>query len=362
MSITTHTRRAVLAAATAMATAAVGLSLAWPAAGLATGLDPANRLGDLTISPTQGRLSFNGGPSSLTTETGCPEGYRGSSRVMLIWADGAWPQTGYPAEAIASSTSLGFSGSGLTGQPIARGGSYASQWGSTSFNVTATFQGRDEIATYLVTCDPGESVSGAAPAVSAGVGQSKYFSIDLEIQWGDGSAPTWAVYEPPQTGDSAESDLTLDLPEEAIPTQATGLKITVKPGSTALSGPTARIQGQPWQATGRLGEVTVNDDRRDAAAGAWTLNGRASDFVSDADTIAATNLGWAPVKISGAGAAGPAVTPGTGSGLATDQALATGTASATEDVTTVVAADLTLNVPTGTPGGSYKATLTLTLI
>jgi hypothetical protein len=141
----------------------------------------------------------------------------------------------------------------------------------------------------------------------------------------------------------------------------TGLKISVKPGAITLQGPAQRLQGQVWSATGALGNVTVKDDRQ-LASGSWTLNGRLSAFTSGANSIAATNAGWTPAKVSGAGTAGAAVASGASGGLSADKPLATGTASTTPNVETVVGANITLDTPADAVAGDYTGTLTLTLI
>ncbi|MDR2453131.1 MAG: hypothetical protein LBD51_00935 [Bifidobacteriaceae bacterium] len=350
--------RAALAAAAAIATAAAGL-LAAPAFALAPGLDPANRLGDLHLDVTSGAIAIGGGPQTLTTDWGCPAGYRRSSRVFLIWADGTWTLNGSPAPTIAKTEA----GGGLDGGPITRSGAYASRWGASPFPVS-NFSGHDGVATYLVTCDPGDAPDGETPSIASGVGSSLYFSVDLAIDYGTGSNTSWQAIVPPEQSDAAESDIDLDVPEEVVPTAPSGLKITVKPGATTLTGPVSRVQGTAWQATGALDNVTVSDDRRDADAPGWTLNGRVSQFTSPTttDVIPSTNLGWTPALVAGAGAAGPAVAPGVGAGLAAERVLAYGEASANEAVETTVTAALALNVPSGVAAGSYKASLTLTLI
>ena len=105
----------------------------------------------------------------------------------------------------------------------------------------------------------------------------------------------------------------------------------------------------------------MKDDRRDPSK-TWTLNGRVSDLVSGSNTIAATNLGWAPVKVSGPGTQGADVVAASGDGLSTDKPLATGPGSADRNVETVVHAVVSLKVPTSAAGGDYTGTLTLTLI
>jgi hypothetical protein len=314
-------------------------------------------VGDITVAPTSGAIVLNGGPQTLSTTTGCPAGYRNSSRVYLIWPDGTYTPA-HPAGSIVTATS---STSGLGGLPITRTGTDASRWGTAAFP-TSHFAGHDGKASYVITCDEGNSTSGNVPLAPAGVGNAKYFSVDLLIQYGDGANPTWKVFEDSDLAGDSESDVGVSVPTEIVPTSPTGLSIAVTPGSTTLTGPVGRVQGQPWQATGTLENVTVNDDRRDATAPGWTLTGRVSAFVAGANSIASTNLGWTPALVSGPGAAGPAVAPSQNGGLSTDKTLATGPASAAEDVETTVNAAFVLNVPTGTPAGDYHATLTLTLI
>ncbi|MDR2347806.1 MAG: hypothetical protein LBD90_04140 [Bifidobacteriaceae bacterium] len=358
MSTPNKPRRAVLAAAAAIATAAAGL-LAAPAFALAPGLDPANRLGDIFLDVTSGSITNTGGPQKLTTDTGCPAGYRHSSRVFLIWSDGTWTQTGFPAPTIVNTNA----GGGLDGNPISREGLYAQRWGTNPFP-SANFAGHDGVASYVVTCDPGNAPDGTYPAATEGVGQSLYFSIDLSINYGAGSNTSWAVATVASQSDSSQSDVDLDVPEETIPQQPGGLKITVKPGPTTLTGPVSRVQGTAWQATGSLDNITISDDRRDPDGTGWTLNGRVSQFTSPttSDTISAANLGWTPALITGLGFAGEAITPGVGVGLSGDRVLAYSTATALQNVETVVTASLALNVPSGVAAGSYKASLTLTLI
>ncbi|MDR2565292.1 MAG: hypothetical protein LBC97_04395 [Bifidobacteriaceae bacterium] len=359
MSITTlGPRRAALATLAALAIGAAGLALAAPARALSAGLDPADRLGDVTLDIAGGRLE-DGGPRQLATATGCPENYQRSSRVFLVWADGSTHATQAPAYVKTSGA-----GTGLDGQPINRVGDDASRWGQTGFP-KENFQGRNEVASYIVTCDPGTQSTGGYPAQSTGYAGSKFFSIDIEFSWGSGgSDAVWQVYVPPPPADSSESGVVLSVPEEQEPDVPTGLTISVKPGTTVLEGPAARVQGTPWQAAGYLDFVTVNDDRRDASAPGWTLNGRASNFTSatTADTIPSTGLGWAPERQVGPGSAGPEVAPGASGGLSVDQVLAYGEASDDANVQTQVGARLTLNVPSGVSAGDYAATLTLTLI
>lgn len=164
--------------------------------------------------------------------------------------------------------------------------------------------------------------------------------------------------------DEAGSEVGVSVPDEPS-TDPTGLTIAIDPAAKiTLTGETATRQpGQDWTATGKLGTVRVNDDRRDADE-PWSLTGSASPFQKNGggDPIAATNLGWQPEKVSGTGTAGATVAPGTDGGLSQPKPLASGIGTADANVTTDVDAGLTLKVPAGTPGGDYTSTLTLTLI
>jgi hypothetical protein len=324
---------------------------------LAPGLNPDNRLGDLRFDVSSGLISSTGGPQTITTTVACPEGYRDGSRVFFIWPDGTWSTDRSPAPTHSAPQA----GSGLDGDPVNRTGSWASgHWGTLTFPL-AQFAGHDGVASYVVTCDK-KGTTGLLPTIAAGVSDSKYFSADLTIAYGDGTNPTWVLVGQ----DGAQADITMDVPveESAPPATPAGLTISAKPGPVTVTGPAARPYGRDWIATGSLGNVTVNDDRRDSNAPAWALNGRASAFTAPGidEPISSENLGWTPALVSGPGTAGPVVTAAAVGGLSVDQTLATGAASDNENLTTTVTAELFMTVPSGTPTGSYTATLTLTLI
>ncbi|WP_375385426.1 Ig-like domain repeat protein [uncultured Microbacterium sp.] len=160
--------------------------------------------------------------------------------------------------------------------------------------------------------------------------------------------------------DTSESTVGVTVPTAATPTP-TGLKISVKPQAITLTGSTQRTVGQTWEASGELGTVEVKDDRQ-ITSGSWTLNGRVSALSNGDSSISASNVGWTPTKVSGAGTAGAAVTAGENGGLTGDKPLATGTASTTPNVTTQIGAGITLKTPADAPAGNYTGTITLTLI
>lgn len=158
------------------------------------------------------------------------------------------------------------------------------------------------------------------------------------------------------TGTGGSIPIGVVVGEPQNPGQPSGLKLSVPTEAVSLTGG-ARTANTPWTATGNTGDVTVTDDRQDAAALAWTLSGQAADFTAGSNVIGAAQLAWTPSHVSGPGFAGAAAT-----GLDAAKELARGTASTGVNVQTVVKAELTLTVPADKPAGSYSSTLTLTLI
>lgn len=187
MSHTTVSRVAMRLAAAL--TIVLGAAMVAPAAQAVNPvLDTGNRLGGITLDKTAGEISAEGGPQSLATSVGCPEGYRGSSRVLFVWPDGTWPSavsgtnTGLPALVKLADSEI--EGSGLDGSPVLRTGTSASRWAAFGFPASA-FDGHSGVATYVVTCDPGDVPGETFPPAGDGVGASKYFSVDVRLAWND---------------------------------------------------------------------------------------------------------------------------------------------------------------------------------
>lgn len=161
------------------------------------------------------------------------------------------------------------------------------------------------------------------------------------------------------------------IPAAGFPQRTTGdLVATVTAsGLFQLSAPAATVvdfgdlRREVTSAARALGRFTITDDRETLSG--WSLQIAVADFVSAADpttTFPASALGYAPeqvtlpsgVAFSDAQEAGAAVYPAV---LATGEpGTSTALAGATLD------AALSLRVPKDTPIGSYRSTLTLTLI
>lgn len=257
----TTARRTGLALATAMAVALTGLTTT-TAEALAPGLDPADRLGAITFDVNEGAISGTGSPQRLTTETGCPEGFRRSSRVLFVWADGTvatWSPNHTPALVHAAAAA----GSGLDGaaidrrnvSPTSNSGRFAARWNATGFT-GQNFDGRSGVASYVITCDPGQAPDGTFPAYEEGVGDSKYFSTDVRIEWNDGGfagAGTWeAVPDGPiekvdtttTLTPTAGNDGSVTLTAAVAPAAATGDVTFTNVGTGAVVGTDAVEDGR----------------------------------------------------------------------------------------------------------------------
>lgn len=240
-------RRARLAVTAMLAVAATAATvlIAAPAqaAELTETLNPANRLGTLTVTEPATRTLRNAGdPAALTATLSCPENFRGMSRTFLIWSDG----TRDPYFAADPRLSPGVAGDGFDGQPLNLTGSRAATWSGLS---TVGVFHDDPNATYVVTCDPGTTWDGAAPDARKPIGDAKYFTVGLKI---DATNQTWTVVtstEPSKTATtttvvaSGITETSATLTATVAPTAATGTVQFTKDG-TNVGAPAAVTNGQ----------------------------------------------------------------------------------------------------------------------
>lgn len=225
---------------------------------------------------------------------------------------------------------------------------------------TGTVSFKDSAGTELASVVPVKGVATWTSDVltpgTTSTYSANYSGSDLYNPSASNSVTVTTVAEP-----AAPQDTDIVV---TIPASASGLKFTITTGDVSLSK--ATLEGTSFVATGTLGNVLVGDSRTNKTA--WTLNGKASDFVNTTDatkTIAASNLGWAPSingqSVDSGGTAGATVTAGVAGGLSSDKPLAQAAANPLRPVTTV-RADITLKAPADSAAGTYKAKLTLTLI
>lgn len=246
MSTRTWSARAALAGLLALSlTGMAGLSAqASTSPSIPEVLNPANRIGDLTIvEPATRTLRNAGDPAEVNTTVGCPEGFRASSRTFLIWADGTRPA------AFAATTRMNESpGYGLDGQPIHLTLAQASAWSILSDLALL----RTGPATLVVTCDPGGPSDPDINDSTQPIGDAKYFTLPnaLEI---DVANNTWRVAQ----GPGEEVDTTTTLTPTANNDGSVTLTATVAPGAAT-------------------GDVTFTDVGAGAAVGTDALEGGAA--------------------------------------------------------------------------------------
>jgi len=164
---------------------------------------------------------------------------------------------------------------------------------------------------------------------------------------------------------SASEQITVTVPPQGsftfTGTTNASVPLTVNTGGSALS------------ATGTTVPVSVTDSRTGLAPNpsvpslvngysgfpGWSVVGQATDFTDPSSTpagdIAASDLQWAPVAVTGDATAGAASTTGLGNAQTLASAL-TGHGQGTFSLS----AGLTLAIPSTAPAGAYTSTLTLT--
>ncbi|AWB95418.1 hypothetical protein DCE93_06895 [Agromyces badenianii] len=214
-------RSAMLAAALSTFVAASALSFAAPAS--AAELVPENEINGgaytLTLDPatrsgvSQGSSALVSGPSTVTTDIGCPEGYRRSSRTFIVHPDGT-EKAGAVMRANMTAAAWGLQGNAIT-LVVNR----ASNW----FNDTLT----DGLNAFVVTCDAPTEDGGFVPN-NAPIGDSKYFVAYLQV---DRAAQSWTVVPKPVE----KADTTASLTPTAGNDGSVTLTATVSPAAATGS-------------------------------------------------------------------------------------------------------------------------------
>ncbi len=256
-----------------------------------------------------------------------------------------WQQTTDPRVATKTATTTSVASSNVT---------------PTGVTLTATVA--PSAATGTVQFTQGGTAIGSPVTVSGGVATTTVSGL---------TASTAYTFGAQYAGDStyAASTGSVSVTTAAVPVQDSSNSTVVCDGSDVDQPRAHRDQddgeaagdhahrprhahgGPGLAATGSLGNVTVDDDRQSAST-SWTLNGHISAFTNGSASIPASNVGWAPSLVSGAGTAGAAVTAGSNGGLTADQPLATGTGSSSAHVTTTIGATIT-----STPRGRRRGQL-----
>ncbi|PWC04312.1 Ig-like domain-containing protein [Agromyces badenianii] len=214
-------RSAMLAAALSTFVAASALSFAAPAS--AAELVPENEINGgaytFTLSPTSRSgvedetSALVWGPGEVRTSTGCPDGYRRSSRTFVVQPDGT------EKVAAINRTNTAAVGWGLQGEPMLLISNRAQ-----AFAIDTLADGLNK---FVVTCDaPLED--GTPVPKNAPIGDSKYFVAYLQV---DRAAQSWTVVPKPVE----KADTTVSLTPTAGNDGSVTLTATVSPAAATGS-------------------------------------------------------------------------------------------------------------------------------
>ena len=137
------------------------------------------------------------------------------------------------------------------------------------------------------------------------------------------------------------------------------------PGSLAISAPVGPVElgttpgsaGPGGVGPSAIGGVTVTDERDLQEAGEWVASVRASAFTGAGSTIPATGISYQTPAAARAGPGSLSLTPSSVSDLTADRPVQTAT-EVRGNSTTTWNPTLSVDVPAGTPAGTYTATLT----
>ncbi|GAB3617125.1 hypothetical protein GCM10027416_16820 [Okibacterium endophyticum] len=213
----------------------------------AAALNPANKIGDLILTPTTGAMAngdwFKTG-GSISSDATCPADTEGSrNKVVSATGEEAIAASAY-RHTLSGALTTGW---GMDGEPLhltptapLPTGTGVNQLFTNFSALGAGYTGEFD---FVVTCDPGFA-AGTQP-----IGDSPYFSIRLVS---DGT--NWTVKE----SDPVEkTDTTLELGGTALSTGAVQLSATVKADGSAATGATGQVTftGTPGGISG-TGTVT----------------------------------------------------------------------------------------------------------
>jgi hypothetical protein len=400
--------RAALLLGVATATASA-LVLSAGVAHAAVGDEP----GDVSLSPTSGATSLT--PTWATT-VACNTGFQGSAIFRLVEASGATTDisagtnavttafsgtltasiaTLQAADSIAAGTYelviVCYSGDSETGTASPEMDTWLTISG-TSYTTSNTPPAATATSTSL-TASPNPATTGGTITLTATVTDSDSSTpagtVQFEVGGTDigtpvtvssGTATTTttistagtyelsAVYSPTSPS-YASSTGTYSETVNAPTTPTSGsepLSVTIGPsGSFTLTVATGTVTltVSGTSATGALNPVTVSDTRNTFPG--WSVSGQESNFTGTTTgaTISGNQLGWVPTDTSlGTGVVlGGTVAPAA-PGLGTTAAVLASATAPNGSGTSVLGANLTLDIPTGQEADTYAGTMTITAV
>jgi hypothetical protein len=185
-----------------------------------------------------------------------------------------------------------------------------------------------------------------------------------------------AVFTPVNTtnyfGSIGTYTLGVDQPGPPATGSPVPITVTIAPSGTLTvtvvnTAVPLTINSAGTAATGTLGNVTVTDTRNSYPG--WSVSGQQSAFTEAAPgtaTIPGDQMGWVPGAVGTLGSGvtlGPTVAPGTSpGGLGDTGGVLFSATPGNGEGTNVANAALTLDIPAGTPAGSYSGSITVTYL
>ena len=266
---------------------------------------------------------------------------------FITWsADGSsWTSGGQSSGAAATTTTLAVSPSpASTGQTV---------------TLTATVTATSGTPAGTVSFTAGGSAIGSPVALNAsGVATTTTsFTSPGTVQLAAAFTPTSST--------AFQSSTSATVPESVTGPLSEPLSVTIAPSGTftvSVAAGTVALTPSGSTATGTAEPVTVTDSRNTFPG--WSVSGQASDFTETATTpagdISGNQLGWVPTDtaLPDGGVLGPTVTPGS-PGLGTTAAVWASAAAGKGFGTSTLGANLTLNIPSGSPAGAYSSALSV---
>jgi hypothetical protein len=372
--------------------------------------------GDVSLSPTSGATSVT--PTWATT-VACNTGFQGSAVFRLVEASGATTDVSAGTNSVTTAFTGTFSAPIATLQAadsIAAGTyelvivcySGASETGTaspemdtwltisgTSYTTSNTPPAAIATSTTL-TASPNPATTGATVTLTATVTDSDSSTPAGSVQFesggtdigtpvtvASGTATTTttfasagaysltAVYTPTSPSYASSTSAAVSETVTAATTSTSGsepLSVTVAAtGSFTLTVATGTVTltVSGATATGALNPVTVSDTRNTFPG--WSVSGQESNFTGSGtaagSTISGNQLGWVPTDTSlGTGVVlGSTVAPAS-PGLGTTAAVLASATAPNGAGTSVLGANLTLDIPASATAGPYAGVMTITAV
>lgn len=275
--------------------------------------------------------------------------------ALLAWGMAVTPATAAPLLTGAFNTvtgKVGFTVSMTSGSSI------------TTSPITIEFNGGVANQSYVISVSP---AGGSSTILTTGTTDSAgafliTFNLPSTLSAGDYELHA----EGAGVGGVSQVVATFSVASTSIVTNTSPtdgpLELVLTSDSVATFG-TPSLTNNRSETLGAIGAFTVSDQRTVSKPG-WTLTANVSQFTNSVDsavTIPATNLGMAPSISAGSTASGVVLQARTAGAASYPYTLAE--ASAGQGVgETILTTQLLLLSPQDKPAGTYRSTLTLTLV